>query len=109
VIPLILGTPAPIPTAAARRGLSSVSGCARRDPLRKGRGRGSATAALSLNHHQRYSSAKTTSPAGVYPRGHQIARLGAASPCAAQFSRQPRAAWKASPGREGAELHGDSV
>jgi hypothetical protein len=48
VNPFIWGTPAPTPTTVARRGLSSVSRCARRGPLRKGRARRSATAALSL-------------------------------------------------------------
>jgi hypothetical protein len=51
VLPLIWGTRAPSPTAATRRGLSSVGRCGLRGPLREGRGRGSASAVASLTHH----------------------------------------------------------
>ena len=50
MLPLIWEIRALTPTVAARRGLSSVSRCGLRGPLRKGRGRRSASAAVSLNN-----------------------------------------------------------
>jgi hypothetical protein len=90
VNPLIWGTPAPTPTAAARRGLSSVSRWARRSSLRKGRGRGSATAVLSLMQPSSLSAAvkqHVGGAPGFLTKIHRMLRPSGHSSCLCPSAR----------------------